>query len=574
MEKLDKKDSTKQCMKPDDNPQNIIYDDVSTDELCTIMMAKKANVFDEKSYIKDLTEVDKNILNFGQTTKSKKLCKIENGKAYDNCAIIFNNPYITTHEYTDKKNKSSDFYCSLMKGIYKEHSDDIVSKDSEYYVIYQDTKNPDDPKLILPSTQIYESKVPKHFCDERWQDRFCIPNYHLGNKWHNQVADKDKGTQTVGVCYQPCPIGFRPAPETAIFARTPTGIENCIKYNDAFSYLPIMLVCLLGTTFDEFKDENYGYIAYLNEYKTQINDTKDMFLINDTKISIYDALIEVLKKEEQTNIVWNDIKADISNNVKNIFIAYTVNDKFVELMYKNPKFYTGITDPQIQKLYPYAYKIAYNINDMLSSTNTDTYKQWRERLKTVTGLDESKFVYMLKMLKNACNICFDGKTYAKYSKDEVLHYLNQTKIEGIEIKELQLDIHNDPVDKPEEPLKPILFKKNSNIGVYDHIDDIKQTYVSIMDTLWNIFYFVNIAFIIYLLCIKYYEFVTHYCVNVPYTGLYYVWIILVYTFWFIVYYFLYLTNLYRNGYVTYVNEITLKALKHKRDSIISILNSI
>ncbi len=569
---MDKKESTKQCMKPDDNPTNLIYDDVSTDELCTIMMAKKVGVFDKTSYITGLGTDEKDILNFEQTMKGKKICNIDNKKAYDNCALVMKNPYISTYKYIDKKDKPSDMYCSFMQNIYTKKPDGDTS---DKYEIYQDNNEVDNPKLIMPSTSIYEGKDPTRFCEERWQDKFCIPNYHLGNKWHNEVADKDRGTQTVGKCYQPCPIGFRPAPETAIFARTPTGIENCIKYNDAFSYLPIMLVCLLGTTFEEFKDENYGYIAYLKEYETQINGTKDMFLINDvTKINIYDDLIEVLKKEDPKNIVWNDIKTDISNNVKNIFIAYTVNDKFVELMYKNPKFYTNVTQPEIVKLYPYAYKIAFNIKTLLSSPDKTAYKQWREKLKSVTALDESKFAHLLKMLKNACNVCFDGKTYPKYSKDEILQKLSQMKIDSLEIKEIEFNIHDDPVDKPKEALKPIEFKKKSNIGVYDHIDDIKKTYVSIMDTLWYIFVYGNIAFIIYLICIKYFEFIVHYFVNVPYTGLYYFWRITAYCIGFIWYYLLYLTNFDRNGYVIYVNEITLTALQHKRDRIISILSSI
>ena len=71
-------------MKPDDNPQNMVYDNVSTDELCTIMMAKKVNAFNKTKYMDNLKDEEKDILNFGQTMKNYKVCNIHNKKAYDN----------------------------------------------------------------------------------------------------------------------------------------------------------------------------------------------------------------------------------------------------------------------------------------------------------------------------------------------------------------------------------------------------------------------------------------------------------------------------------------------------------
>lgn len=90
-----------------------------------------------------------------------------------------------------------------------------------------------------------DAKIDKRArCDERWYDWFLIPNYHLGNKFHEEK---------VGKCYAPCPVRHVPS-----FATDPVdgsradlssddALDKCVprdmyfagKYEEGTDYCPL-----------------------------------------------------------------------------------------------------------------------------------------------------------------------------------------------------------------------------------------------------------------------------------------------------------------------------------------------
>ena len=95
-----------------------------------------------------------------------------------------------------------------------------------------------------------------------------------------------------------------------------------------------------------------------------------------------------------------------------------------------------------------------------------------------------------------------------------------------------------------------------------------------MELIMKIFTYLNIFILIYIIYVYYFEFCTHYLLNVPFTLMYYIWRILAYGLGFVWYYLLYIIRIDRNSYVTYFNENKLIILKYKKKCIEAILSYI
>jgi hypothetical protein len=169
--------------------------------------------------------------------------------------------------------------------------------------------NEDKTQLTLTATTSnhYFIADEKAHCSEKWQDWFCIPNYHNNNKM-NKYPETD--TMSVGVCFNSCPIGY-----------TPSKINKCTVYNveEDLLYNPLAIIALIGTNLymdisDKIKIANYKDIkdtigirgSYLNDlYRVNFNN---MFIPKDR----IDNIINNKKIEEkitkQENIIINIIK--------------------------------------------------------------------------------------------------------------------------------------------------------------------------------------------------------------------------------------------------------------------------
>lgn len=89
-------------------------------------------------------------------------------------------------------------------------------------------------------------------CDERWYDWFTLPNYHIGNKYHEE---------SVGKCYTPCPnnyvplFAYDPVDGTRMGLFTENKLTQCVpkseffggKYAGGADYCPLAWIFRLYT---------------------------------------------------------------------------------------------------------------------------------------------------------------------------------------------------------------------------------------------------------------------------------------------------------------------------------------
>ena len=141
--------------------------------------------------------------------------------------------------------------------------------------------------LTANSSNHYFWADERAHCSEKWQDWFCVPNYHNNNNVKKYPNSK---TMSVGVCYTACPGGY-----------TTSGINKCNLYedtNDDLIYNPLAIIALFGTHF---------YINYNPDnnlkYYTDIRDTigirgsylNDLYRVNNNNKFITPAYINVAK---------------------------------------------------------------------------------------------------------------------------------------------------------------------------------------------------------------------------------------------------------------------------------------
>ena len=146
----------------------------------------------------------------------------------------------------------------------------------------------------------------KAHCSEKWQDWFCVPNYHNNNKI-NKFPITD--TMSVGVCFNSCPAGY-----------IPSKINKCSVYNveDDLLYNPLAIIAIFGTNLhmnigDGVIIENYNNIkdtigirgSYLNDlYRVNYNNR---FIPKDRIDYIIDNS-NIINIEKQEKLIINIIK--------------------------------------------------------------------------------------------------------------------------------------------------------------------------------------------------------------------------------------------------------------------------
>lgn len=457
---------------------------VNVGEKCTIKFAKKQNIFDNKNYLINLNDNELENINVYNTSlndnKKYNICHIKDSIAYENCALATGNPYLSlNYDKTTKKH-----FCSI--------PDDISLPKNNRYAMEYNTSN-----ILRPNTEIYFKNKKIGFCEERWHDWFCIPNFHLNNRWVNEKPSELESTKSVGKCLMPCKFGYVPTDEN---------IGKCVlknqynggAYADDFDYNPLALICLLGTTFDSFLNEDKGgYIQYMkNIQKNVLADTSIEFLHNnnDNK-DIMEYILANIKTENGP--IWTNVKQDIQKYISEMFTNIPdINNEFIDLNITAPS--DSIIDMMNRYITKnrilYAYGIAKNINDMLTM-DIDKYKEWRHKLKTMSNLSDDKFVYLVRILKRACNICFDGNS--KFSINFLLFTIN--KDDEAAYPPIKIDEKYDPFDD-DIIINDFTIIKKKKRGLFD---DYISDFQSYENSTYTFLYFIAVVLILFVIFVIY-----------------------------------------------------------------------
>lgn len=340
---------------------------VSVGEYCTLTRAKELGIFNETKYRGSSTNApfgadynDLKMYNDAVDTKdnrAKTLCK-------------------TVIQGSDPETATTEAYphCIDLKGpgFIKRAN---TSPDSPYQCQVYDC-----PPGFSPTGE-FCSKEPMYKdalidkrsrCDERWYDWFMIPNYHLGNKYHEEA---------VGKCFVPCPNNYvpyyviDPVDETRMGFFGENKMTQCVPKGEYF-----------GGKYAQTSD--YCPLAWIYRLYTCNKDNAKQ-LIQQKQ--------ELLRKNnpDQTTTIFANASSEDNVNKEAMYIAKH-SQKFVENV-KFPK------EPMLQACNTLNTKerldTAYNICERLN----------KEGLLNLTGGDDANNIVNAnrnEVLKQACNAVF------------------------------------------------------------------------------------------------------------------------------------------------------------------------
>jgi hypothetical protein len=450
---------------------------ISVGEVCTIKFAKYKNItnFDNIKLYDNSQQDD---------TKTSSICLQSEDKsiAYENCALKYNNPYFVSNTSNNK------YYCKIPETI------DPIKK-------FISGNNKDIITSSNITSHIYNKYLPEQLYEEKWHDWFCIPNYHFGNNYYNNVGSEELGTKSVGICYGPCSGDYIP---------NPYNVGSCIIKTDLgypkFNYTPLALICLFGLNEDIFKDKEIGYPKYIDDIiKSNIDNIKIKLNNNDNKNK---TVIDYIKDPDNNilNGIWDDIKSEISKNINNFYnIIQNFNDEYINENIKIPdhlsEFYPKYFSDESKILF--AYKLAErikkyynNINEQIHEYNYQDYKKWKKGLYNINNyLIKEKLKFHVKIIKHCINICFDGNS--EYSKK--IFEILKTKYNITEpIKFDDKEYNNDPED--DEIIAndfKIIKKKDNLFESYTSILDNFRLFINIYAIIFIIMFILLILYIIY-----------------------------------------------------------------------------
>jgi hypothetical protein len=239
----------------------------------------------------------------------------------------------------------------------------------------------------------------KAHCYEKWEDWFCVPNYHNDNKT-NKYPETE--TMSVGLCYSACPAGY-----------TQSKIDKCIVYDDEedLLYNPLAIIAMFGTnlyfnTNSKVKIANYNEImdtvgirgSYLNDLY-RVNNNNE-FIPRPLILNIYDndKTQKLLGISKQECIIIDIIKKFVRNEGSGTILAIKANIKkatevFVKKYVDALKFSKVNQSKLLAKIKDYSFDIG--------------------KLDKIFGVDKCK----TSRLKNVISYCFDISRAIFYTGD-------------------------------------------------------------------------------------------------------------------------------------------------------------
>ena len=195
--------------------------------------------------------------------------------------------------------------------------------------------------------------------------------------------------------------------------------------------------------------------------------------------------------------IWTNVKQDIQKYISEMFTNIPdINNEFIDLNITAPS--DSIIDMMNRYITKnrilYAYGIAKNINDMLTM-DIDKYKEWRHKLKTMSNLSDDKFVYLVRILKRACNICFDGNS--KFSINFLLFTIN--KDDEAAYPPIKIDEKYDPFDD-DIIINDFTIIKKKKRGLFD---DYISDFQSYENSTYTFLYFIAVVLILFVIFVIY-----------------------------------------------------------------------
>lgn len=372
---------------------------VSAGEVCTIQSAIQYGIFHTRDFFNnkipqaEIEKIDKKAENKSEYEYS--LCSTKDDKAYKNCVLSTNNPWKTLREGVCIPPLLNE---SLMTKL--SHNNELVNIGLTYN---KDSKVFDKPAKIPANLPINK------YCQDKWYDWFSIPDYHHGNRYSSVFINPEK-TQ----CYAPCQIGYLPYTEN--------GIENkCIsklefdngKYEKSFSYLPISLILLLGSTKDTLLTKHTELMT--STYTSmQANYTHDNLVYTKilTDINTSNNIYEHIKVQLRSSITELFSKADFDiTNItpdmqpsEDMSLPIMTGDKILDA-YNIAKYFFDLVNNSKEKK-------VWKVENNQSITYQQLYDAYLHKLSDINGYDisSSKFTKLITIFKKACNVSFDAKS--------------------------------------------------------------------------------------------------------------------------------------------------------------------
>jgi len=300
-------------------------------------------------------------------------------------------------------------------------SNQYICRDDDKYIINQSlsqyinqnyiTINDKEISLTTNSSNHYLLKDTRAHCSGKWQDWFCIHNYHNNNNV-NKYPKTD--TMSIGVCYNYCDLKDRKGYAIKTY-------NKCYEYNDDndIIYNPLALIAIFGTHFNdnivnigENNLQNYNHIkstvglrgSYLNDlYRVNKNDkfiSKEYIgkitnnpppydnnllvqgITNKQDILLLQIINTIVNKKDGAYII-DEIKGDIKKAYSNIY-----------------KFYILPNINREEKKQDFLNKIKNYVFDI-------------EKLDKLYGVDKnkkSKFINIIAYVHNIMRlVCYDSK---------------------------------------------------------------------------------------------------------------------------------------------------------------------
>jgi hypothetical protein len=416
---------------------------------------------------------------------------------------------VTTNKYICKDSNNNYIFGDRLPTPIKHISKDTAKKEIS---------------LTTDSSNHYFTMDEKAHCSEKWQDWFCIQNYHNGNGVNKYPNTK---TLSVGVCYNSCPKGYIKSANSKS--------NKCIIYynDDDLIYNPLAIIAMLGTLLKN-KDDKTKTLT-IPKYTT-INDTigirgsylNDLYRLNikeGTSISIADIeyingtipeehpkqqklllkIIQHLVAKDNNTI--NAIKRDIENTSKELYDIYITRLKgdeeekdrllnriknYVFDMEKLKKLYdknkNNNQNQRFQNIILYTYNIMrFVFYDNVADT-TNPYES--EKINTYIGElldynslakgDEEGKSFLIKIFKYACYNCFNVnfEIFDKYIKkngitaNTEICIINNTPIytkkQRKDFVKFEMKDETDFLESSIDPLFIYKYPYYNDISFYDH----------------------------------------------------------------------------------------------------------
>lgn len=375
---------------------------VNDGELCTYEIAKSKGIADENNIINPIiiSKDDQKKINMYTDDGSYdyKLCNKDNNDYYYNCALHYNNIWLT---------KTSDNKCEINEDIVL--SPDKIEKEQDYGTI-KNLKKPPSFSAIKNLSHPPAGSTDLSLCSDRWYDWFTIPDFHNGNKY---TSEFDGQTYS---CFKPCKFGSIITSETDGDTAYLKSVQNkCInrdlidngRLKNTLLFTPYAIIFLFGLTKNDLLDL-YNY-EISNIESIVNNNNNNVEKAYDIEIN-YNLLKQITDNDTTLDNIVNDVKNTMKISIDQLITEpishlniISPHDNLSKLNYAPKKYYSN--EKYIKKAYDIASKLYKYLSDV--SLKSDFYL-WKKQLEEINGYDINSWEFnkVLLLLQASCSLCF------------------------------------------------------------------------------------------------------------------------------------------------------------------------